>query len=176
MFIAEKKKQENIIEYILYIWYIQDIVRGFDLNMQKIQTHIIQKTTYNDLEKEQLELWYLNWINTLRKEGKIQKGNAGFIQEILMELSYLHQMLLFMTKDPVYIKLFEACQEDVAVLHKKNPNNKSDIEIILEALYGKIMLRLSQKEVSEQTAESLEKMSKNMAYLAQKYKQMKQKT
>jgi len=175
MFIAEKKRKENIIEYILYLWYIQDIIRGFNLDIQQIRLHILQKIHYTTDQEKQLEAWYLNWINLLRKEAKVQAGNVSFLQELLMELSYLHQMLLTITKDPVYLKLFEKCKEEIGVLHQKNPNNKSDVEVVLEALYGKIMLRLSNKEVSEATEKSLEKMSKMMAHLAQEYKKIQQK-
>ena len=176
MFVAQQKKKENIIEYVLYLWYIEDVIRAFHLDIQQIRLQIIEKANLPDKEKQQLEQWYLDWIKTLRKENKTEKGHAGFLQEILMELSYLHQMLLYITKAPNYIALFEAAREDISLLHQKNAKNKSDVEVILEALYGKMILGLKGEKVSQATQDALQKMSKMMAYLAKEYQKLYQNT
>ena len=144
------------------------------MDIQRVRINVIDRSGYHHQEKTALEDFYLHVIQLMRKEGKIDKGHVSFVQEILMELSYLHQMLLYITKDPRYKGLFEKCASEIEFLHQKNPLNKSDIEVILEAFYGRIVLRLSGKKISEETAESLKKMSDLMDYLAKEYKKLKE--
>ena len=33
MFIAKKLKKENICEYLLYMWQVEDLIRAFGLNI-----------------------------------------------------------------------------------------------------------------------------------------------
>ena len=41
MIIASQKKKENIAEYLLYMWQIEDIIRAYGLDIEQIQKHII---------------------------------------------------------------------------------------------------------------------------------------
>ena len=36
MFTATQRKKENIAEYLLYMWQIEDLIRANDLDMDKI--------------------------------------------------------------------------------------------------------------------------------------------
>ena len=44
MIIASQKKKENIAEYLLYMWQIEDIIRAYGLDIDQIQKHIILMT------------------------------------------------------------------------------------------------------------------------------------
>ncbi len=37
MIIASQKKKENIAEYLLYMWQIEDIIRAYGLDIDQIQ-------------------------------------------------------------------------------------------------------------------------------------------
>ena len=50
MIIASQKKKENIAEYLLYMWQIEDIIRAYGLDIDQIQKHIIDSY---DLPEEQ---------------------------------------------------------------------------------------------------------------------------
>ena len=41
MFIAHKLRKENICEYLLYMWQIEDLIRAFNLNIDSINERII---------------------------------------------------------------------------------------------------------------------------------------
>ena len=43
MFIAQKKRKENIIEYILYMWNVEDLIRANGLDMSRIDKSVIDK-------------------------------------------------------------------------------------------------------------------------------------
>ena len=39
MFVASQKRKENIAEYLLYMWQIEDLIRANDLDIDKIAHH-----------------------------------------------------------------------------------------------------------------------------------------
>ena len=55
MFIASQKKKENIAEYVLYMWQIEDIIRANNLNIESITANIIDKfTSLTDKQRQDL--------------------------------------------------------------------------------------------------------------------------
>ncbi|MDE6294965.1 MAG: DUF4924 family protein, partial [Muribaculaceae bacterium] len=36
MYTASEKKRENIAEYLLYMWQIEDLIRSYNLDMDRI--------------------------------------------------------------------------------------------------------------------------------------------
>ena len=59
MFIASQKKKENIAEYVLYMWQIEDIIRANNLNIESITANIIDKfTSLTDKQRQDLIEWY----------------------------------------------------------------------------------------------------------------------
>ena len=51
MITASAKKRENIAEYLLYMWQIEDLIRANKLDIDKIRQNIIDK--YTGLDDQQ---------------------------------------------------------------------------------------------------------------------------
>ncbi len=43
MYIASHKRKENIAEYLIYMWQIEDIIRANDLDIDKIKNNVIER-------------------------------------------------------------------------------------------------------------------------------------
>ncbi|MGL5636915.1 MAG: DUF4924 family protein, partial [Bacteroidales bacterium] len=43
MIIASQKKKENIAEYLLYMWQVEDLIRAFKLDMDQIDQKLISQ-------------------------------------------------------------------------------------------------------------------------------------
>ena len=43
MLIAAKKKEENIAEYILYMYQIEDIIRSFQFDIERIMDEYVRQ-------------------------------------------------------------------------------------------------------------------------------------
>ena len=43
MIIAQQKRNENIAEYLLYMWQIEDILRAYHLDINLIELNLISK-------------------------------------------------------------------------------------------------------------------------------------
>ena len=52
MIVASKKRKENIAEYLLYMWQIEDLIRANGLDMDKIRTNIIDRFDLDEGRKK----------------------------------------------------------------------------------------------------------------------------
>ena len=57
MIIASKKRKENIAEYLLYMWQIEDLIRANGLDMDRIQANIIDKYQLEDSQRKEMSGW-----------------------------------------------------------------------------------------------------------------------
>lgn len=72
MTVAEARKRENIIEYILYIWQMQDLVRAADFEMAPIRAFLSQdEQSEMDIDAE-LE-WFAQLMRAMKTSGAAKK-------------------------------------------------------------------------------------------------------
>ena len=63
MLIAKKLKEENIAEYLLYMWQIEDIIRANKLDIDIIDKQIISGFEQPQNVKNEIREWYENLID-----------------------------------------------------------------------------------------------------------------
>lgn len=97
MYIASQKRKENIAEYLLYMWQIEDMIRANGLDIDRIKANIIDKTSLTDGQKTQLAEWYESLIDMMRREGVEHSGHLQLNKNVVIQLVQLHDALL---KDP----------------------------------------------------------------------------
>ncbi|MDE7402371.1 MAG: DUF4924 family protein [Muribaculaceae bacterium] len=173
MFTASAKKRENIAEYLLYMWQIEDLIRAYNLDIDRIQSEIIDRHTDLDPEqRKQMRDWYESLIDMMRSEGKIKEGHLQLNTNTILELENLHRRLL---NDPKFAKyateFYNTLPLIVELRSKAGDNKKDEIETCFNALYGMLLLRLQKKEVTPETAEAFKQISRLLAHLAAYYKQ-----
>lgn len=173
MITASAKKRENIAEYILYMWQIEDLIRANGLDMDKIKANIIDKySNLDDAQRKEMYEWYESLIDMMRREGKEQSGHLQLNINTMSDLEHLHQRLLKDSKFAAYANQYYATLPLIVELRAKaGENKKNEIETLFDALYGILMLRLQGKEVSKQTMDAAAQISKFLALLANYYKQ-----
>lgn len=169
---ASLKKRENIAEYLLYMWQIEDLIRAYGLDMDKIRENIIDK--YSDLsdeEKKEMEDWYESLIDMMRCEGVTEKGHIQLNKNVIIALDDLHRRLLADPKFADYaVQFYNTLPYIVEIRAKAGENKKDEIETCFDALYGILLLRLSKKEISEETQKAAAQISKFLGMLAAYYK------
>lgn len=173
MITASKKRKENIAEYLLYMWQIEDIIRANGLDMSKIKSNILDH--YTGLDERQLKEmadWYESMIDMMRREGVVEKGHIQMNQNIISDLEHLNSRLL---KDPQfaeYSSLYYSVLPDIVEIRSKAGDNKrGEIESAFTALYGLLLLRLQKKQISAPTLAAADRISKFLARLATYYKE-----
>lgn len=172
MITASAKKRENIAEYLLYMWQIEDIIRAYGLDIDKIQQNLIdQYRDIDDSQRKQIREWYESLIDMMRREDKEKSGHLQLNINTLDDLTRLHRRLL---NDPKYAsyaaQYYNTLPLIVELRAKAGDNKKDELETCFDALYGMLMLRLQKKEVSEETAAATRQISKFLALLASYYK------
>ena len=136
MFIAEQKKNESVAEYLLYMWQLEDILRAFELDIDKIQKSLIDTTNYSEEKKEEAREWYMKLIEQMKKEGVEKTGHLHTNEKLLKDINLIHNQLLKNSKETEYIETYYNTLPHILELRQKSKNEEmSDIEVCLTALY-----------------------------------------
>ncbi|MFW6245965.1 MAG: DUF4924 family protein, partial [Tangfeifania sp.] len=106
MLVAKQKRKENIAEYILYLYQVEDLIRAFHLDMDLLNKKLIAGYDVDDKTRKEIYNWYENLVLMMEKEGKQQKGHLQFIINLIGELNEFHLRLLETEVDKMYIPIY----------------------------------------------------------------------
>lgn len=172
MIIAKQKKQENIAEYIIYMWQIEDLIRAYSMDLVSIENEIISQFNLDEEQHQEMVDWYDNLIQIMLNERVTEKGHIQFLKNLILDLTNLHYSLLESSFHPNYKLEFQKLAPYLAdLIPKVKDKNKSFIEICFETLFGILMLNLKKQKISPETQEATAKISNFIALLSQKYHQ-----
>lgn len=171
MIIASAKRKENIAEYILYLWQVEDMIRANGLDIDKIKTNIIDRfPNLTEEGRREMTEWYESLIDMMRREDVVDKGHLQINRNILGDLVNLHRRLLADPRFPDYTALFYKTLPYIVELRSKSGDAPAgEIEICFNLLYGMLMLRLQSKEITPATQEAVKAISTFIATLARNY-------
>ena len=171
--IAEEKKKENIIEYLLFMWQMEDLLRSVELDAEKLKNTVLA-----DIEDEKLkktnELWFSKLAKEMKEQSLSVSGHLEETLEILNELQVLEQTLLTVLDDEQFKAIYAATKPVLNEFKQKTDSiPKSDVEAAITAMYGRLTLKLAQKEISPETRAAFQKFRKYLSELARAYREMK---
>lgn len=172
MFTASAKKRENIAEYLLYMWHIEDLIRANGLDIDKIEKNLIDPHTNLDpQQRKEMKEWYESLIDMMRREDVAQKGHLQLNKNVIIDLEDLNRRLLADPKFAAYSTQYYATLPLIVELRARSGEEKpGEIEACFNALYGTMLLKMQGKEISEQTTAAIAQISKFLALLAAYYK------
>ncbi|MCF8224564.1 MAG: DUF4924 family protein [Bacteroidales bacterium] len=172
MIIAEQKKKENIAEYLLYMYQVEDLIRANGFDPVKIEQNIIGSfDTGYDVKREMLE-WYKGLIHRMASEGVEKRGHMKMLQDIANELDQLNLKLLHSPYHDDFKEAFDKAKPNLEALRMKaGHNNDHDVQLALDGLYGLLILKLQKKEISRETLDAFKTISEWIALLASEYMQ-----
>ena len=175
MLIARQKRKENIAEYLLYMWQVEDIIRAYNFNLDEIEKNIVARFDQPQSVRNEIKGWYSELIDMMLQEGVKESGHIQINKNIVIDLNGLHLALLKSPKEVAYNAAFYRVLPSILDLKGKSgaQDNENNIEPVFNALYGYMLLRLQKKEVSPETAEAVKQISSFAALLATKYRQEK---
>lgn len=176
MFIAEQKKKENIAEYLLYMWQLEDILRAYEFDIDKVQKGLIDTTDHSEENKAEARQWYTKLIEQMKLEDVEEKGHLNSNIELLNKLSAFHKDLLKNANETQYVETYYKTLPYIQELRAKLENQAMDeIEICFTALYGYLLLKLQKREISADTASAIIQISHLMRSLSEKYNSLSNK-
>lgn len=172
MLTASQKKKENIAEYLLYMWQIEDLIRAFSFDIDKIQANIIDR--YTDLtqdQRDEMRRWYESLIDMMLREGVKEKGHMQLNRNVIIALDDLHKRLMADPKFARYSAEYYNTLPVIVELRARSGDKKADeIETCFNALYGIMLLRMQGKHISAETEAAAKQISHYLAMLAAYYK------
>ncbi|MDE5693838.1 MAG: DUF4924 family protein [Duncaniella sp.] len=170
MIIASQKHKENIAEYLLYMWQIEDIIRANNLDIDRITTSVIDRFQLTDAQRKEMVEWYESLIDMMRREGVEKTGHLQLNKNVIIQLTDLHLALLKDPRFPEYTAEFYKTLPYIVELRAKAGDTPAgEIETCFNALYGMLMLRLQGKEITPDTRDAVAQISKFLSLLAKDY-------
>lgn len=144
-------KKNNIAEYILYLWQIEDYLRAFPQQAEANQ-----------------ELHDLS--NMMHQENIMEKGHLQLAQNALSELEDLHNDLL--EQEATYRAAMIRLTPALNLLKAKTDRpTMSDVEACLILLYQIMLLKLQKTPISSETEQVQKQATQVLQYLSKTYKE-----
>lgn len=143
MDIARTKREENIAEYVLYIWQLEDLVRALQFNTGTIYSALVSPRNASDEWKTAAMEWYAELAGSLQKEGKAEGGHLDHTLHIIAELDGLHMTLMQQPAGARYRELFGQLAPSLPSLRTTlGDDGASDMELAFRALYAAMLYRI----------------------------------
>lgn len=172
--IAKQLRDTNITEYLLYMWQVEDMLRAFGCDADRLRDEYVSQFDLTDDERRAEAQWLADLCVMMREEGVVEKGHLQMNKGTLSLLTDLHLQLLQSTKHPFYsAAYYKALPFIVELRAKSNRTDAPELENCLEALYGIMLLRLQGKTLSKETLEALAHITHLLALLADAWRKDK---
>lgn len=148
---AALKLQAHIVEYVLYVWQMEDVIRATDFSEEAL-SGLFDGQADPDLK------WLLELRRKLMVEQKVEKGHVSDVLEVQTELALLHDLLTGPMEDEVYVSAFETAESVLREFesNKMEMGMRHPTEVMLTALYGWLVLKLKKEAISLETQAALQ--------------------
>lgn len=171
MFISQQLRKNNIAEYLLYMWQVEDIIRAYGCSITALRREYISKFDYDEEKKEELTDWYGDLITMINQEGCREGGHLQINKVVMQQLIELHEQLLASPKFPFYnAEYYKVLPFIVELRNRGADKDENEIETCFNALYGTMMLRLQKKEISQNTQHAIKEITTFIGMLSDYYK------
>lgn len=169
MFIAKSIREKSVVEYLLYMWQMEDLIRAYGCSLTRIRREYIDRFDYTDQQKDEEEDWFGDLIRMMNQEGKREKGHLAINEVLLQDLGDLHVRLLQSTRFPYYSSEYYRVLPFIVELRQKGDKEIGEVETCLNALYGVMLLRMRQKPISPETAHAIKAITTFLGMLSDYY-------
>lgn len=169
MDIAQKRRKENIAEYILYLWQLEDLLRALQFSPEAILSTLVRPRELKVEEQQILLAWYVDIAQLLIEEKKSEKGHLTHTLHLIRDLHDMHLRLLREPEGEAYRARFARLEPHLPALRKLLGNeNISDTELCFRALYAAMLYRIK-GEGERVVSDTLEVVSPVIAMLSEFY-------
>ncbi len=169
MLIASQLRKENIAQYLLYMWQIEDLIRANGLDIDKINENVVSRYNLSPEQQKAMLEWYESLIDMMRREDVVEKGHLQMNKNTIGQLADLHRRILADPRprfDGYRKEFYNTLPFIVELRAKAGEDRAGEIETCFNALYGMLMLRLAKKPVSAETEKAFEQITKFISLLS----------
>ncbi|PLX22340.1 MAG: hypothetical protein C0599_06570 [Salinivirgaceae bacterium] len=160
MYVAKKKRKENIVEFIIYMLQVQDTIRAFGLNKPEIERKLLPSYNVSEKELEELREWYFGLVDQLISENKQKNGIVQSILNTINEVNELHLWLLDSSDHANYSQIFENIRPSLIEYKiKTKVGSENDIQLAINLIYSFVLLKMKGEEISDETSKAVKEIS-----------------
>lgn len=169
--VAENKKKQNISEYIIYMYQMEDLIRSYQFNLNDIRQYVISHYPISEEEKTDVTLWFDDLIDRMTAENIQEKGHLKEVQEEADALAKTHWDLL--KTDREYFDIYQKAKPHVIdfVIAAEGQDLGHEVQICLNGIYGLLLCRLTGKKVPDELQRSAEAFGSVLGYLSVVYRE-----
>ena len=144
MDIAHKKRHENIAEYILYLWQLEDFMRALQFSPEAIYGQLVApRKDLTEQQKADFLVWYMDLVNLLQEEGKQEQGHLNHTLHLINDLHDLHLQLLKLPIGEHYRGVVARLTPELPRLRALvGDKPMSDTELCFRALYAAMLYHI----------------------------------
>ena len=170
MIIAQQKRKENIAEYLLYMYQIEDLIRANELDISRIEQTIINNFDASyDIKRDMLE-WYKSLVDKIRDEGIIKSGHLKFLNALSGEMNEFHIRLINNQLETEYRNVYEKAKPNIEALRMRSGHTgENDVQVSLNGIYGLLILKLQKREITKETQSAFQTITEMIALLSAKF-------
>jgi hypothetical protein len=170
MIIAEQKRKENIAEYLLYMYQVEDMIRANNLDLESIEQTLISKFEVAYEVKREMREWYKSLITMMQDEQKEETGHLIILCNIVEQLHEMHHQILDQGIDMAYKETYEKGKIHIEALRMRSGHGEeNDIQVALNGLYGLLILKLKKTPITEETSKAFDTIKEWVAELSARY-------
>ncbi|MEA1873362.1 MAG: DUF4924 family protein [Bacteroidota bacterium] len=170
MIIAKQKKQENLAEYVLYMWQIEDMIRACQFEIEIIKDKLIAGFDISENQKQEMFFWYEGLIQQMHDEKIKEKGHLQFLINQVNDLQEFHLYLLNDESETTYHEFASIAAPNIELFRKKSKEESAnDTQVCLTALYSLLILRLQKRKITKDTEQAMSSFSNLLGLLSKKY-------
>ncbi len=168
-------KQENIAEYLLFMWQTEDLLRACNLDIDQLQRSLIDSSYPTEEERKKARDWYEGLIMMMKSEGVQHEGHLQINKNLIIDLTDLHLRLLKDPRESEYIALYyNTLPHIVALRAKAGDKQLPELETCFTALYGYLLLKLQKREITDETQVAVAQITSLLRLLSRKYQTIDQ--
>ena len=170
MLVAKEKRKENIAGYILYMFQVEDLIRAFQFDDEKLEEFVVRQYASSEAHHAEIIDWYKNLSMMMVKEGVKEKGHLQVLDNLINDLESFHLKVSQSEDHQEYKALHKSVAGLIKEFNDKSKKDSGEIGACINALYMYLMLKLQKKEVSAETTGAMKSFGKLLSKLSSLYK------
>jgi hypothetical protein len=168
--VAERKKSQNIAEYLIYMYQMEDLIRSYQGDLKEMDQYVVAKYPVSDNEKIDISVWFSGLIAQMKSEGILEKGHLSELNQLVDELAQIHWKLL--KTDATYFETYSKAKPHIleAIVQAEGKDLGNEIQICLNGVYGLLLCRLIGNKVSDEQLKAAEAFGEVLSLLSLSFK------
>ncbi len=168
MLIADRKRKENISEYIVYMYQTEDLLRAYHFDIEDLRKNVIDHLPAED--RQPALAWYTSLAQHMQEQGLEKTGHLKETQEYVKKLYNLHEQLL--KADQQYRQIYSK-----TAVHIRNSMDASGglvtnpVQAALNGIYGYLLLKLTGKQVDQEIMPAVTAFGDLLSYLSFRWRE-----